>query len=113
MGGKAKNIDDNKRAALTGPGADKMAVVSIKERDTNQIRARAVVVVDLVTQQEFLRYNAWARTADYTDGGCLSGPPCPFRKPSCICPRHRRQRVGHGLSKSMESLRSLLERGYY
>ena len=77
MGGKRKNMSNAKRKALAGTGrgtVGKTAVVGMKDRATNAVRA--VVVADTAkgTLQDFVRAHAAAGATLYTDEhGSYSG----------------------------------------
>ena len=69
VGGKAKNMHASERAKLTGRGgADKMAVVGVKDRATK--RVRVVVPPDTTgkTLRGFVEGNAKPEATVYTDG---------------------------------------------
>ena len=70
MGGKRKNMSNAKRKELadTGRGAvGKMAVVGMKDRETNQVRAKVVTDTTAETLQGFVVENADAFAKVYTD----------------------------------------------
>ena len=58
--GKRANMSNAKRKALAGTGrgtAGKTAVVGIKDRDTNRVRAEVVETTDKATLQGFVEHN--------------------------------------------------------
>ncbi|MCY4260779.1 MAG: IS1595 family transposase [Rhodobacteraceae bacterium] len=58
FGGKRKNMSNAKRKELTSRGAvGKTAVVGIKDRETNQVRAEVIVETDAETLQNFVEEN--------------------------------------------------------
>ena len=70
FGGRRRNMSNAKRKALqdTGRGAvGKTAVVGIKDRASNQIRAKVVERTDAATLQGFVRNNADRDAIVYTD----------------------------------------------
>ena len=70
FGGKRKNMSKAKRKALasTGRGAvGKTAVVGMKDRDTNQVRAEVVAGTDAETLQDFVEKNTEEDAKVYTD----------------------------------------------
>ena len=68
MGGKRQNMSKAKRAALSGRGAvGKAAVTGLKDRASNQVRAKVVEKADAETLQGFLVEHADAFATIYTD----------------------------------------------
>lgn len=70
VGGKRSNMSNAKRKALkdTGRGSvGKTAVVGIKDRESNQVRAKVVQSTDAATLQGFVVENADAFATVYTD----------------------------------------------
>ena len=70
MGGKRKNMSNAQRRALkdTGRGAGgKTAVIGIKDRATNQIRAEVITETDSETLQDFVEENTEMDAMVYTD----------------------------------------------
>ena len=70
FGGRRRNMSNAKRKALqdTGRGAvGKTAVVGIKDRKTNQVRAKVVERTDTKTLQGFVRNNVDPDAIVYTD----------------------------------------------
>jgi len=68
FGGKRKNMSNAKRKELTGRGAvGKTAVVGIKDRETNQVRAEVVTETDAETLQDFVEDNTDEDATVYTD----------------------------------------------
>ena len=68
MGGKRKNMSNKKRKGLTGRGAvGKTAVVGIKDRATNEVRAEVVESTDTETLQDFVEENTEEDATVYTD----------------------------------------------
>ena len=70
FGGRRRNMSNSKRKALqdTGRGAvGKTAVVGIKDRDSNQVRAKVVEKIDAKTLQGFVRNNTDRDAIVYTD----------------------------------------------
>ena len=70
IGGKRKNMSNAKRKELAGTGrgaVGKMAVVGMKDRDTNQVRAEVVTETDAETLQDFVEENTEEDATVYTD----------------------------------------------
>ncbi len=72
MGGKRKNMSNAQRKALKdtgrgGIGSGKTAIVGLKDRDTNEVRAQVVDKTDAETLQGFIVENADAFAKVYTD----------------------------------------------
>ena len=70
LGGRRRNMSNRKRKALqdTGRGAvGKTAVVGIKDRASNQVRAKVVEHTDSATLQGFVRNNVDPDAIVYTD----------------------------------------------
>lgn len=70
MGGKRKNMSNKKRKELkdTGRGSvGKVAVVGIKDRETNEVRAKVVEKTDKKTLHPFIKDNADKDAQVYTD----------------------------------------------
>ncbi len=90
VGGKAKNMHAHKRAELTGRGtADKTAVAGIKDRKTNQVKARVVVRTDAKTLQDFVHTHTDDDTQVYTDeASAYAGLNRPHGTYHKISPKH-------------------------
>ena len=68
VGGLRKNMPKSKRKTLTGRGpVGKVAVVGMKDRKTNQVRAMLVDSTDAEILQGFVRENTHPRAKVYTD----------------------------------------------
>ena len=70
MGGKRKNMPNAKRKELAGTGrgaVGKTAVVGIKDRATNEVRAEVVTETDAETLQDFVEENTEEDATVYTD----------------------------------------------
>ena len=72
FGGRRKNMSNAKRKALREAGAGrgavgKTAVVGMKDRATNEVRAEVVTTTDAETLQEFVEENTEADATVYTD----------------------------------------------
>ena len=68
FGGKRRNMPKAKRAAMTGRGAaGKTAVVGVKDRDTNEVRAEVVDATDSDTLKGFVREHVEPGATIYTD----------------------------------------------
>lgn len=79
MGGKRANMSNSKRKALAGTGrgpVGKAAVIGIKDRETNQVRAQAVEKVNGETMRDFIGENTDPEATVYTDDSTVySGLP--------------------------------------
>lgn len=75
VGGRRRNMRKSTRDSMTGRGAaGKAAVVGVKDRDTNQVRARVVEVTDKETLQGFvLEHSAPDATVYSDDHGAYRG----------------------------------------
>ena len=71
IGGRRRNMTAAKRQMLTGRGAvGKAAVVGIRDRETNQVRAAIVDSTDARTLQGFVHSNTDPAATVYTDEAC-------------------------------------------
>ena len=77
MGGKRKNMSNAKRATLEGRGAvGKTAILGMKDRATNQVRAKVVESTDKATLQGFVVENTTPDAIVYSDeAAAYSGLP--------------------------------------
>ena len=72
FGGKRRNMSNAKRKALAGTGrgaVGKTAVVGMKDRETNEVRAEVVTETDAETLQDFVEENTEEDATVYT-GRC-------------------------------------------
>ena len=68
IGGRRRNMSKSKRKVLEGRGAiGKTAVVGLKDRETNQVRAQVVENTDKQTLQGFVHENVDTDAVVYTD----------------------------------------------
>jgi len=70
IGGKQKNMSNAKRKELAGTGrgaVGKTAVIGMKDRDTNQVRAEVITETDGETLQDFVEENTEPDATVYTD----------------------------------------------
>ena len=70
MGGKRKNMSNAKRKELAGTGrgaVGKTAVIGMKDRATNQVRAEVITETDGETLQDFVEENTEEDAKVYTD----------------------------------------------
>ena len=110
--GKRKNMPNSVRKELTGRGpVGKTAVVGAKDRETNQVAAKAVQSTDKETLQGFVKDHADRQATVYTDDASAY-ETLPFEH----------QAVQHSVSEyvrgqahtnGVESFWSMLKRGYY
>ena len=115
-GGQRQNMSNAERKARadTGRGTvGKTAVVGMKDRETNPIRAQIVTATDQATRQGFVENHARTGATVYTDAAAA------YQGLPARC--HRHARVPHSAreyvrdrahTNGMESFRSLLKRGY-
>ena len=116
FGGKRANMSnaERKERADAGRGTvGKTAVVGMKDRETNRVRAAVVATTDGQTLQGFVERHARAGATVYTDEAAA------YRGLPALCYRH--ESVQHSVSEyvrdmahtnGMESFWSLLKRGY-
>ena len=111
IGGKRKNMSNAKRRELTGRGtAGKAAVVGIKDRASNEVRAKSVQRTDAETRQGLVVEHADAFATVYTDEA-KAYQGLPFHHESV------KHSVGEFVrdqahTNGMESFWALLKRGY-
>lgn len=68
VGGRRRNMSNAKRRTATGRGpVDMSKVIGIRDRETNQIRARVIQSADAQTLQGFVRANTAPGATVYTD----------------------------------------------
>ena len=70
FGGKRKNMSNAKRKELVGTGrgaVGKTAVIGMKDRETNQVRAEVITETDADTLQDFVEENTEEDAKVYTD----------------------------------------------
>ena len=112
FGGRRKNMPKSKRKGLEGRGTvDKVAVVGIRDRPTNQIRAQVVANTDSETLQGFIRDNVKAGATVYTDEAtAYSDMPC-FNHESV---KHSVAEYVRGMvhTQGIESFWSMLKRAH-
>ena len=116
IGGKRKNMSLSKRRELkdTGRGTvGKAAVVGVKDRDTNKVRARVVSVTDTANVAGFVASQTKLGAKVYTDQAKVYKALSPF---------FDHESVNHSVSEyvreqahtnGMESFWSMLKRGYH
>ena len=74
MGGKRKNMSNAKRKILTGRGpVGKIAVLGIKDRDTNEVAAKVVDDTQIHTVTDFVTKNTKPGAKVYTDDALSYG----------------------------------------
>ncbi len=112
FGGKRSNMSNSKRKALkdTGRGAvGKTAVVGMKDRDTNEIRANVIEKTDAETLQGFVADNADTDAKVYTDGAtAYDGMPFDHESVNHSVSEYVRE-MAH--TNGIESFWALLKRG--
>lgn len=116
FGGKRANMSNAERKVRAGTGrgtVGKTAVVDMKDRDTNQVRAEVVEATDGPTLQGFVERNAQAGATVYTDEArAYQGLPALFYQHESV--RHSVSEYVRDMAHTngMESFWSLLKRGY-
>ena len=113
MGGKRKNMSNAKRKALadTGRGSvGKVAIASIKDRQTKQVGAKVVSNPDKVTLQGFVvEHTAPEATVCTDEVSAYEGLPMPHEAVKHSVREYVR---GNAHTQGIESFWSLLKRGY-
>ena len=113
MGGKRKNMPKSKRRrlrALHGPGTvGKSAVVGIKDRDTNEVRARVVPDTRGATLKGFVLDNIGPGAKVYTDDA-----PAYTAVPNQEAIKHSAKEYVRGMihTNGVESFWSMLKRAH-
>ena len=83
MGGKRHNMPKSKRKELDGRGTvGKVAVAGIKDRATNQVRAKVIEDTDAHTLQGFVRENVEGGAKVYTDDATAYSGMLDFERES-------------------------------
>lgn len=113
IGGKRKNKSNAKRKVASGRGAvDMAAVVGVKDRETNTVRARHVHSTDTSTLTNFVGKQTMAGAAIYTDEAAAY---------KILNAGFEHEAVNHGVGEyvrgqahtnGIESFWSMLKRGY-
>ena len=112
IGGKRKNMPNSVRKELTGRGpVGKTAVVGAKDRETNQLAAKAVQSTDKEILQGFVKDHADLQATVYTDDASAY-ETLPFEHKSV---KHSLSEYvrGQAHTNGVESFWSMLKRGYY
>ncbi len=111
MGGKRRNMSKKRRAMFSGRGpSGKTAVVGMKDRPTNQIRARVVPDTTKETLARFILDSSTFGVKSYTDENQAYAWMGSNRKSV----RHSAQQYVDGIvhTNGIESFWSMLKRGY-
>ncbi len=113
MGGKRKNMSNAKRKELAGTGrgsVGKTAVAGLKDRTTNQVKAKVVESTDKPTLQGFITENTAPGATVYTDdAAAYQGLPMHHEAVRHSVSEYVR---GQAHTNGMESFWSMLARGY-
>ena len=111
IGGKRKNMPNHVRKELTGRGATgKTAVVGAKDRETNQVAAKAVESTDKETLQGFVKDCADPQATVFTDdAGAYETLPFEHESVKHSVSEYVRGKVH---TNGVESFWSMLKRGY-
>ena len=115
FGGKRKNMSNAKRKELreTQPGrgaVGKIAVVGVKDRETNRVRAKVVETTDAETLQGFVEANTNESATVYTDEArAYKGIA---RKHEAVCHSVHEYVRGMAHTNGMESFWSMLKRAH-
>ena len=115
VGGKRKNMSNAKRKELAGTGrgglgSGKAAVVGLKDRDSNEVRAEVVQRTDAETLHGFIDKHTDRKATVYTDEA-KAYQSLPYRHDSV---KHSASEYvkGEAHTNGMESFWSLLKRGH-
>ena len=117
MGGERKNMSNAKHRAFREAGSprgpvDKTAVVGLKDRDTNEVRAEVVRRVNGETLQGFVREHAEPGATVYTDeAAAYKGLAADYRHEAVNHTVSEYVR-GQAHSNGMESFWSMLKRAH-
>ena len=113
VGGKRKNMHKNKRAALTGRGpVGKVAVVGVKDRETNEVIALPVTSTDATVLHHFIEDHVAPNAVVYTDEATVY---------SGLSKKYQHETVKHSVGEyvrlmastnGIESFWAMLKRGY-
>ncbi|WP_420610081.1 IS1595 family transposase [Candidatus Poriferisodalis sp.] len=111
VGGKAKNMHASQRAKLTGRGgADKTAVVGVKDRDSGKVTARVVASTDAGTLVPFVEGATMPDALVFTDGAtAYSGLARDHETVAHSVGEYVR---GQAHTNGIESFWAMLKRGY-
>ena len=110
VGGKAKNMHASKRRELTGRGgADKTAVVGVKDRASKKVRAAVVADTTAPTLRGFVERHASPDAMVYSDG-----EPAYAALPNHESVKHSVGEYVRGMAHTngMESFWSMFKRAY-
>ena len=111
LGGKAKNKPKSKRQRIGGGTRGKQAVIGVKDRATNQVRAAAIATTDWETLSSYVRQYAEPETTVYTDDHLAYRGVT--RKHAAVKHSTGEYVRGDVHTQGIESFWSLLKRGYY
>ena len=113
IGGIRKNMPKSKRKQITGRGAvGKTAVLGVKDRGSNEVRAKVVASTDAETLQGFIRENTEGGSVVYTDEALAYNG---------LAPDYGHEAVKHGVGEyvrgqahtnGIESFWSMLKRAH-
>lgn len=111
FGGKVRNMSNTKKKEHTGRGTiGKTAVVGIKDRESNQVRAKVVERTDTETLQGFIASNADANAKVYTDNAtAYSGLPFDHEAVNHVVSEYVREQAH---TNGIESFWSILKRAH-
>ena len=116
MGGKRKNMSNAKRKELADAGAGrgavgKVAVVGMKDRETNEVRAKVVESTDAATLQGFVFNHTQGGSTVYTDdAGAYKG--MPFRHHETVKHSVAEYVRGQAHTNGIESFWAMLKRAH-
>ena len=68
VGGLEKNKHESKRSHKQGGLSDKAPIIGVKDRETGEVRAKAITSIDGETLREFVRENTELGAQVYSDG---------------------------------------------
>ena len=112
IGGKRKNWSKSKRKAVTARGTHgKTAVVGVKDRPSNQVKAKVVPNTNLPTLQKFVAPHIAPGATLYTDEASVyRGYPFKHEAVKHSALEYVR---GEAHTNGIESFWAMLKRGYY
>ncbi len=111
IGGKEKNKHAHKKLRAGRGTVGKVAVIGIKERMTNQVKAKVIEKTDRETLHEFVAENTQRYTIVYTDEArAYNGLP---RMHESVKHSVGQYVNGQAHTNGLESFWSLLKRGYH
>lgn len=112
VGGLEKNKHEAKRSRARGGVPEKAPVIGVKDRQTNQVRARAIAKADGETLRGFVREHAAPGAQVYSDGHGAYTPLEGEYKQNAVQHSVGTYVIGQAHTNGIESFWSMLKRGY-